>query len=52
MFLLLFCACLTVVALEKLYSWATDPLFVYQLSHMLEKVENPCAGGTTDTVKA
>jgi len=32
-----------VVALEKLYSrWATDPLLVYLLGHMLEKAENPC----------
>jgi len=34
------CACATVVTLEKLYSrWATDPLFVCWLGHILEKVE-------------
>jgi len=36
------CACASDVALETLYSrWATDLLFVYQLGHMLEKVETP-----------
>jgi len=29
-----------IVALDKLYKWAMDLLFVYQLGHMLEKVEN------------
>jgi len=41
LFVFLLCASATVFVLEKLYSrWATDPVFVYSLGHMLEKVEN------------
>jgi len=37
-----FLLCARIEALELYSRWATDLPFVYQLGHVLEKVENPC----------
>jgi len=37
-----FLLCARIEALELYSTWATDLTFVYQLGHVLEKVENPC----------
>jgi len=48
LYLFLLYACATIAALE-LSRWAMGLPFVYELGHLLEKVENPCSNGRNCT---